>query len=365
MGKIIAIILAVLTVVLIMGATISGRPTEKTDTAEAAVRSFYAQVQGHNPDGAYAMLSQSANTPKDDFVKDVFGSDGSLKTLANLQTVETRVLREEADQAIVRASLTWSTAIGALHESHDLKVVKSGNKWQVVYPVARQEELPPQVLPVNFLRWDIIHGSSTDDWGAQGVEAPHIRITSMNAVEKDGATIVMGEVVNEDTVPAFVSINATLVGDNNQDIGQESSFDKIEHTLLPKEVTPFRIDFPNIKLSRVKNIRLTPAPLLVPASADPVIAVMHQKIAKNGAGHSVLTGDLVNQSGQLVNIPQVLATYYDNAGKVIWVSDSYVDKALRPQIPVGFETGLSDDLAGQVHSFRVVVNHYTSNQAGV
>ncbi|GAC1660773.1 MAG: hypothetical protein NVS9B15_24610 [Acidobacteriaceae bacterium] len=361
MGKIFAIAMAVLTVVLIMGATLGGKQSVQTNTAEAAVQSFYGQVKGHNVDGAYSMLSKSINTAKDDFSRDVFGSDGSLKTLSQLQGVETRVLRETPSEALVRASLTWSSAIGALHESRDLRVMKEGDKWQVVYPVARPQELPPQVLPVTYLRWDIIHANGGDDWGAQNVEAPRVRITSMNAIEKDGATIILGEVVNEDTVPAFVSINATLVGDGNKDIGQEASFDKIEHTLLPKEVTPFRIDFPNIQLSSVKNVRLSPASLLVPASADPVIGVMHQKIAKNNTGHTVLTGDLVNESGQTVNIPQVLATYYDNSGKVIWISDSYVDRALRPQIAQSFETGLSDDLAGQVHSFRVVVNHYDLN----
>jgi hypothetical protein len=318
----------------------------------------------HNLDGAMAMLSQSTNTSKSDLARDVFGSNGSLKTLAQLQTIETRVLHDNGNQALVRASTTWSSAIGALHESRDLKVVKEGGDWKVVYPIAKTEELPPQVLPVNYLRWDIIHGSGGDDWGAQNVEAPHVRITSMNAVEQGGSTIILGEVVNEDTVPAFVSINATLIGDNNREIGQESSFDKIEHVLLPKEVTPFRIDFPNIKKSSVKNVTLTPASLLVPASADPVIGIMHQQIAKNELGHSVLTGELVNESGQLVNIPQVLATYYDNSGKVIWVSDAYVDHALQPQIPQPFSTGLSDDLAGEVHSFRVVVNHYDLNNRG-
>ena len=67
----------------------------------------------------------------------------------------------------------------------------------------------------------------------------------------------------------------------------------------------------------------------------------------------------MNESGELVNIPQVLATYYDNTGKVIWVSDGYVDQALRPQIPVPFALTVGDDIAGNVHSCRVVVNHYS------
>ncbi len=53
----------------------------------------------------------------------------------------------------------------------------------------------------------------------------------------------------------------------------------------------------------------------------------------------------MNQSGETVNIPHVLATYYDNSGKVIWVSDGYVDQALLPQTPVPFAVDLRDEMA--------------------
>ena len=35
--------------------------------------------------------------------------------------------------------------------------------------------------------------------------APHVRIISMNAVDSAEGAVVMGEVVNEDTIPAFVN----------------------------------------------------------------------------------------------------------------------------------------------------------------
>ena len=56
----------------------------------------------------------------------------------------------------------------------------------------------------------------------------------------------------------------------------------------------------------------------------------------------------MNQSGRPVNIAQVLAAYYDNSGKVIWVSDGYVDQALMPQVPVPFAVDIPDDIAATV-----------------
>jgi hypothetical protein len=77
----------------------------------------------------------------------------------------------------------------------------------------------------------------------------------------------------------------------------------------------------------------------------------------------VLKGDLINQSGQTVNIPHVIATFYDNAGKVIWVSDGYDDQALLPQTPEPFAVSIAKDLADKVHSYRVTVNQYSMNRS--
>jgi len=171
--------------------------------------------------------------------------------------------------------------------------------------------------------------------------------------------VVMGEVVNEDTIPAFVNVNATLVDGAGKAIDDESSFDKIAHVLLPKQVSAYRIDFPNIGLKNVKNVRMDVKATLVPASADPVIGVMDQKVDPDAQGKSVLRGQLLNESGQTVNIPHVIASFYDNNGRVIWVSDGYVDRALLPQTSEPFAVEIPKTLASKVQNFHVVVNQYS------
>jgi hypothetical protein len=39
-----------------------------------------------------------------------------------------------------------------------------------------------------------------------------------------------------------------------------------------------------------------------------------------------------------------------------------VDHALLPQVSVAFSVGLRDDLAAQVHSYRVTVNQYSMDR---
>lgn len=362
MRRILPIILIVLTVVLIAAATIRPSEVSSAKSPEGAVQALFGHVRSHDYQGAYSYVAKSSNTDQQDFARDLAGRDGSLRTYSSLQQADTKVLHENDTQAMVRATLQYATAVGAIYDTRDLKVVKEGDSWKVEWPVQKEAKVPPQVIPVNFLRWDIVSRGADDDWGAQNAEAPRVRIVSMNAIERDGGVIVIGEIANEDTVPGFVSVGATLTGKDGKVLGEETSFDKISHTLLPKEISPFRIDFPKVKLEDVKSVRMQPNSMLVPASADPVIGVMHQRVETDARGRHVLKGELVNQSGRTVNIPHVLATYYDNSGKVIWVSDGYVDQALEPQTPVPFAVDLRDDLASNVHNFRVTVNEYSLDQ---
>jgi len=358
-GHLLAIGTFLVLVVLVAAGTVHSTKFIPAKTPEGAVRSLFDSVKNNDVTGAYAYVSPASNVDNATFLKDVNGRDGSLRTYSKLENVDTKVLNANGNEATVRTTTKWSTAVGPMFDTRDLKVAKEDGDWKVVWQSDKQATLPPQVIPVNYLRWDIIRRGAEDDWGAQNVESPRVRIISMNAVEKDGGVIILGEVRNEDTVPGFVSVGATLLGKSGETLAEETSFDKISHTLLPSEISPYRIDFPKRKLADVQSVRMQPAALLIPASADPVIGVLHQRLEKDASGRTVLRGELMNQSGMTVNIPHVLATYYDDAGRVIWVSDAYSDKALLPQTPVPFSVDVREDLAKNVHSYRVTVNQYS------
>jgi hypothetical protein len=254
--------------------------------------------------------------------------------------------------------LYWSTVVGTFEDTKNLHVVRNGGRWQVEWPLAKEPRVPPQVIPVNYLRWDVIYRGPQDDWGAQDVESPHVRIVDMHPLERGDGVLIMGELLNEDVVPAYVSVRATLLSKNGATIATEDSFDKISHLLLPKQVTPFLISFPGVALSDVASVRMEPSASLIAASADPVIAIVDQKL--NPAPGASLTGKLVDQSGQVVNVAHVLGTFYDKNGKLVWVADHYMDRALLPQVPASFTIALPPDIAGQVSSERAVTAIYSS-----
>jgi hypothetical protein len=238
-------------------------------------------------------------------------------------------------------------------------VIRDGNDWKVVWPDSQVPKLPAQVMSVNYLRWDIVNRGPEGKWGTATIDPPKVRIISMNAIERPDSVIVMGEVVNEDTIPAYINVNAGLINSKGVEFREEGSFDKVSHILLPSQVTPYRIDFPQLRLSQLKQVLMDAKVAAVPATADPVIGVMNQRLETDPVGKKLLAGELVNQSGQTVNIAHVLATCYDDNGKVIWVSDGYVDRALLPMTPQPFAVDLPGDVAAHIQRFRVTVNQYT------
>jgi len=367
-GRLLAVTLAGATIALVVigtmwpnkaaaafasGAEFSG----SAGTPQAAVQSLGEQIRAKAWERAYSSLANKGEFTEAQFRRDLTSGWPDLRTYATLNDFQIQPLHATDTDATIRFKMQWSTVVGPSTSSRDLHLVKNGSKWQVEWPIQKEPVVPPQVIPVNYLRWDVINRSAGDDWGAQDVEAPHVRIVDMHPVQRAEGLVLLGELLNEDVVPAYVSVTATLLSKDQKPIDTEGSFDEISHQLLPKQVTPFLIRFPNVTLSQVGSVRMTPFSTLISASADPVIEIQNEKLTP--APDAALTGQLTNQSGQIANVAHVLGTFYDKSGQVVWVGDQYVDHALLPQTPVAFNIHIPEDLARKVSSERTVVATYS------
>jgi hypothetical protein len=367
-GRLLAIALAGATVALVVIGTLWPNKTAaafasgeqfstSAGTPEAAVRSLGEQIRANAFQRAYDSLANKGEFSEQQFHRDLTSGWPDLRTYATLSDFQVQPLHATDSDANVQLKMQWSTVVGPSASTRDLHVVKNGGKWQVEWPIQKDPVVPPQVIPVNYLRWDVINRTSGDDWGAQDVEAPHVRIVDMHPVQRAEGLVLLGELLNEDVVPAYVSVTATLLSKDQKPIDTEGSFDAISHQLLPKQVTPFLIRFPNVTLSQVGSVRMTPFSTLISASADPVIEIQNEKL--NPAPDASVTGQLTNQSGQIANVAHVLGTFYDQSGQVVWVGDQYVDHALLPGVPVAFNIHIPQDLARKVSSQRTVVATYS------
>ena len=343
-----------------MNADSHARLMGSASSPQDAVNNLMQQIGRRNWEAAYSSLANKGEFTETEFIRDLNGNYGSLRSYANLDGFDSQPLRASGDEAQVRARMRWASVVGTFEDSRDVRVVRNGSHWEVAWPIVKEAKVPPQVIPVNYLRWDVVYRGAEDDWGAQDVEAPHVRIVAMHPVDRGGGVVILGEVLNEDVVPAFVTVKASLLGSNGSTLATEDSFDKISHILLPKQVSPFRIDFRNVRLSQVDSVHIQPTANLVAASADPVIGIEEQKLTP--LPDASLTGSLVNQSGQVVNVAHVIGTFYDNKGQIVWVADQYPSRALLPQTPVPFTISLPADVSSKVGSYRVVASTYSSSR---
>jgi len=373
-GRLLAFVIALATVVLIVAGTFgqvqsvlakagAGSGTDllrSPSSPQAAVDNLADEIARRDWDTAYSNLGNKSEFTETDFIRDLSGSYSSLRSHASLDSFDVRPQHASADDAQVRLSLRWSTVVGMFLDTRDLRVARTGDRWAVMWPIVKEPRVPPQVIPVNYLRWDVIYRGAEDDWGAQDVESPHVRIVDMHPVDRGGGVVILGELLNEDVVPAFVTVKATLLAKDESAIATEDSFDKISHILLPRQVTPFLIEFHNVALSQVDSVHMQPSSTLIAASADPVVEIEDQQL--NLGPQPTLSGKLLNQSGQVVNVAHVLGTFYDNSGQLIWVSDGYVERALLPETPVSFAVSVPPDIASKVKSERAVTTTYSSNR---
>jgi hypothetical protein len=329
-------------------------------TPEAAVNNLGTEIRTQDWGRAYNSLANKAEFTEAQFQHDLTGYSLSLRTYATLNSFEVQPLHQSADDAEMAMQFHWSTVVGTFDDTRNLHVVRNGDHWAVDWPLVKEQNVPPQVIPVNYLRWDVIYPGAGDEWGTQDVAPPSVRIVDMHPVNRAEGTVVLGELLNQDVVPAFVSVRATLIGKDGATLGSESSFDMISHTLLPKQVTPFLIRFPGVDLSQVAKIQMDPQSVLVPASADPVIEAENQKL--NPIPNPSLSGQLSDQGGETVNVAHVLSTFYDKNGQLVWVAGQYIDRALLPQTPVNFDIPIPEDLAKSISSQRTIVASYVAGE---
>jgi hypothetical protein len=184
-----------------------------------------------------------------------------------------------------------------------------------------------------------------------------VRIVDMHPVERADGVVILGELLNEDVVPAYVSVTQPCCLKNQSPIATEGSFDKISHLLLPKQVTPFLI-VSQCNVVRSRQHSHDPTSTLVAASADPVIEI-EDRAVESGSGS--LVDRAAHQSERPDRERRACSWNVLRQGRPSGLGRRRVYRpALLPQTPVPFEIHIPEDLASKVSSQRTVVATYSS-----
>jgi len=232
---------------------------------------------------------------------------------------------------------------------HDL--IKKSGKWYVK-PKKKDSDIPPDQLFTENTTTFYNHGRrkiTTQQTHHEDVlKQPVLEILAAKLVKYKGQYSIIGELQNVDDVPADVVIKATLYNDLDKELAVYNAKFHIKHKLMPKETTPFKINFEGIAWSSTKD---TMPPTFDPDQFTP-IALEEQPVKFNlqSAGNVANTdlyksvaiqdlefsdyginGTLYNGGIQEVTIPQLLISYYNDEHELLWVDHQFLAEGVRVQ----------------------------------
>jgi hypothetical protein len=243
----------------------------------------------------------------------------------------------------------WLTALFEYTVEDEFVLRRDGLSWYLSYPEKK--------LSKTFIPPEQFHRLSVVEYHSQGrrkttekktskrdiLDRPDVYIHSAALVERKGRYFVVGELVNVDNDPAYLTVEAVLYDSLNQELTRYNARDLLMHDLLPKENTPFRVDFENWdrQENAAKPFRFV---LFVRSMVSEERMYKHTGVQHLRAQDGELRGELVNYGTRQIMIPELILSQYDEQDRVWWVEADYLPFSLRPQRKSPFATPLISPL---------------------
>jgi hypothetical protein len=354
----------------------------------AVVEAYYDDLDFRRFESAYARLDPQTRPSLDQYLLQLSVQNGLLASYGKLDTIKTRLLKQETERLVVAADTVFVTPLAEYPTTQQHVLVKRDGRWYL-----QPEPVDITVPPDQFFR------RGTVAWKSQGrrrvttettafadvLDRPELQILSARLVRwqtdtcpersaetseeaedaADSATCyrysVVGELMNTDVDPGDVTVTAQLFDQEGNELTWYNAQSVLLHKLLPKEVTPFRVDFEGVAGAALREEAVTegdfrpdaftPVELANPVAAFEVYAkavVTDKDLDRDVAGQGLqvvaedgqeprLMGQLINNGTREATVPHVLVTYYDSDNSVAWVDHHFPDMAIRPQRVVSFD----------------------------
>jgi hypothetical protein len=267
------------------------------------------------------------------------------------------MVSSEPNQAIVEAETIWVTALKEYPTTQRLELVKRDEQWHIT-PLPVDVTVPPdQFFRRGVVAWGVQERRrDTNEITAFGdvQDRPELQVLSSRLVEVNGRYSVVGELINTDADPADVTVTAILYDAQGNILTSYNAQTVMVHKLFPKEVTPFRVDFEGVAGAVLSDTvtagdfrpeAYSPVNFQSPVASFQVyakavvtgrdlyrdVSVQDLHVGANAQGESNVAGRLLNVGTLEAVIPHVLVTYYDAQNRVVWVDQTFIENAIRPQ----------------------------------
>ncbi len=325
------------------------------------LEAYYNHIDFKEFDDAYKLYDPNQDYSKEQFLLELSLEDGLLASYAKLDEIEIEPNFISSDTyQEYQVTSHWITGVKKYSNQHNYKLIKKNKQW-FIEKSEYEKKLPPdqflRIAEVDFYNQGRRKATTNTSIREDILDRPEVITTHAQLVKRNENYHIVGQLINVDNDPAFISIDVSLYDVNDEEIIQYSTSDIIIHNLLPKESTPFRIDFDDI----LWQMNKTDFPEDFDSNQKtemhwprkPVKFVLNlrsmvtdQRLYKYygleySASAKSITGDIINYGNQEMAIPQILTAQYEN-GITKWVDVNYLPKGIRPQRSKSFNIELED-----------------------
>lgn len=318
---------------------------EETQSPEAILLAYYDDIDFKRFSESYSYLE--TDLTQEEYLRWLSLQGGLLASFAKLDNLHTTIHSNTDGSLNAHVQLDWLTALGTYTVEEDHQLIKTPAGWRIVLdvppPPLPRETLVSTATPVFY--FDLPLNTLDETALSRGVlDRTAISLGQLRVVYHPDAAIsfapesydagriegrfkglisVVGVVQNIDSYPAQVTLTAILRDADGVRLAETNVMDVMTHQLLPQEVTPFRIDFAGADAALILDIDEI-ARVEIVARAIPTSYNLARPLVVMG------DGTIYNSSTTPVDIPQLLITYTDDDGQLLWVIADYIRQAIDP-----------------------------------
>jgi hypothetical protein len=253
----------------------------------------------------------------------------------------------------VRLHLDWLTALRTYSQAIEHDLVNTVDGWRIVLdvpapPIPNETflisespefyiDLPLTSLTDGALNRGVLDRSLMAVGNIQVVYIPAIPIGFVPEAFEisrfegrwDGLISVLGVVQNRDVYPSQVTVTAIFYDVDGNRLGESNAAADTVHQLLPQEITAFRIDFFGAAATSLLNVE---------DLVSVEVIVQGTPTRYNLTRPLVLLDEntLYNNSPNLIDIPRVLVTDFDENEDVLWTQSLFLEQAIAPNAELDF-----------------------------
>ncbi|XLS29731.1 hypothetical protein ACJD0Z_02660 [Flavobacteriaceae bacterium M23B6Z8] len=335
---------------------------EASLSPENVVKAYFDAIDFKEFETAYSLLDPESNLSKEEYMLRVSVNDGILSSYAKLDAIKLSVVQKAENTADMNVQTQWITPLERIDKTYMIHTVKRNNKWYMI-PEEIDMDIPPDQFFIQNTTQFYNHGRrriTTQQTHHEDIlKQPVVEVLNARLLLQNQQYIVVGEIQNIDNIPADVSLKASLYNTNDEELASFNAKYHVKHKLLPKETSPFRINFEGIAWSEINDSipksfnpeEFTPITLKdVPEKFDLQVAtnVATTDLYKSVSLYQLkiegkkLQGVLFNSGLQEITIAQLLISCYDKDKKLLDVKHHFLREGIRPQRKQSFQFYMDD-----------------------